>query len=68
MLRVATKMIESYKSKYKKIGALPIRIVKSNVSSVGPSSERNMRVDECRQTTVCMSCFDSHCVNLVKRR
>ena len=30
-----------YKSKYKMIGVLPIRIVKSNVSSVGPSSERN---------------------------
>ena len=29
------------KSKYKKVGVLPIRIVKSNVSSVGPSSERN---------------------------
>ena len=29
-----------YKSKYKKVGVLPIRIVKSNVSSVGPSSER----------------------------
>ena len=30
-----------YKSKYKKVGVLPIRIVKSNASSVGPSSERN---------------------------
>ena len=29
-----------YKSKYKKVGVLPIRIVKSNVSSVGPSLER----------------------------
>ena len=29
------------KSKYEKVGVLPIRIVKSNVSSVGPSSERN---------------------------
>ena len=29
-----------YKSKYEKVGVLPIRIVKSNVSSVGPSSER----------------------------
>ena len=28
-------------SKYKKVGVLPIRIVKSNVSSVGPSSEKN---------------------------
>ena len=25
---------------YKKVGVLPIRIVKSNVSSVGPSSEK----------------------------
>ena len=30
-----------YKSKYEKVGVLPIRIVKSNVSSIGPSSERN---------------------------
>ena len=29
-----------YKSKYKKVGVLPIRIVWSNVSSIGPSSER----------------------------
>ena len=29
------------KSKYKKVGVLLIRIVKSNVSSVGPSSVRN---------------------------
>ena len=28
-----------YKSKYEKLGVLPLRIVKSNVSSVGPSSE-----------------------------
>ena len=27
--------------KYKKVGVLPIRIVQSNVSSIGPSSERN---------------------------
>ena len=33
-----------YKSKYKKVGVLPIRIVKSYVSSVGPSSERNKHV------------------------
>ena len=31
-----------YKSKYKKVGVLPIRIVWSNVSSIGPSSERNL--------------------------
>ena len=30
-----------YISKYKNVDVLPIRIVKSNVSSVGPSSERN---------------------------
>ena len=29
-----------YKSKYKKVGVLPIRIVYCNVSSIGPSSER----------------------------
>ena len=28
-----------YKSKYKKVSVLPIRIVKSDVSSVGPLSE-----------------------------
>ena len=33
----------SYKSKYKKVGVLPIRRVTSNVLSVGPSSEKNMR-------------------------
>ena len=31
-----------YKSKSKKVCVLSIRIVKSNVSSVGPSSERNI--------------------------
>ena len=31
-------------SKYEKVGVLPIRIVKSNVSSIGPSSERNIPV------------------------
>ena len=30
-----------YKSKYKKVGVLPIWIVKSKLSSVGLSSERN---------------------------
>ena len=30
-------------SKYKKVGVLPIRIVWSNVSSIGPSSERNRK-------------------------
>ena len=30
---------QRYKSKYKKVGVLPIRIVQSNVSSIGPSSE-----------------------------
>ena len=33
--------LSCFKSKYKKVAVLPIRIVKSNVSSVGPSSERN---------------------------
>ena len=33
----------TYKSKYKKVGVLPIRRVTSNVLSVGPSSEKNMR-------------------------
>ena len=28
---------------YQKVGVVPIRIVKSNVSSVGPSSERNTK-------------------------
>ena len=32
-----------YKWKYKTVGVLPIRIVKSNVLSVGPSSERNIK-------------------------
>ena len=33
-----------YKSKYRKVGVLPIRIVWSNVSSIGPSSERNRSI------------------------
>ena len=37
-----------YKSKYKKVGVLPIWKVKSNVSSVGPSSERNMILPDVR--------------------
>ena len=32
-----------YKSKYKKVGVLPIRKVWSNVSSIDPSSERNRK-------------------------
>ena len=32
-----------YKSKYKMVGVLPIRIVQSNVSRIGPSSERNRK-------------------------
>ena len=31
-----------HKLKYKKVGVLPMRIVWSNVSSIGPSSERPM--------------------------
>ena len=34
---------QRYKSKQKKFGVLPIRIIKSNVSSVGSSSERNRK-------------------------
>ena len=34
---------EVHNSKYKKVGVLPIRIVWSNVSSIGPSSERNRK-------------------------
>ena len=33
------------KPKYKKVGVLPVRIVWSNVSSIGPSSERNQRAN-----------------------
>ena len=33
-----------HKSKYKKVGVLPIRIVKSNVSSVGPSLDFTIRI------------------------
>ena len=33
----------SFIAKYEKVGQLPIRIIKSNVSSVGPSSERNRK-------------------------
>ena len=35
------KKVFKYKSKYKKVGVLSIRIAKSNVSSAGPLSERN---------------------------
>ena len=35
--------IQIVKSKYKKVGVLAIRIVWSNVSSIGPSSERNRK-------------------------
>ena len=31
---------------YKKVGVLPIRIVKFNVSSIGPSSERNIKLPQ----------------------
>ena len=36
-----------YKSKYKKVGVLAIQIVKSNVSSVDPLSERNRKYILC---------------------
>ena len=41
LMSVLRRTVFRYKSKYKKVGVLPIRIVKSNVSSIGPSSERN---------------------------
>ena len=40
---IGTVEIQIYKSKYKKVGVLPIWIVKFNVSSVGRSSERNRK-------------------------
>ena len=43
LMSVLRRAVFRYKSKYKKVGVLPIRIVKSNVSSIGPSSERNTR-------------------------
>ena len=39
--RLVDQSIYTYISRYKKVGVLTIRIVKSNVQSVGPSSERN---------------------------
>ena len=38
------RLLLRYKSKYKTVGVLPIRIVKSNVLSVAPSSERNRKL------------------------
>ena len=38
---IMKKKIYCYITKYKKVGVLPIQIVWSNVSSIGPSSERN---------------------------
>ena len=38
MLRIQCR--DQYKSKYKKVGVQPLRIVKSNVSSVGPLRQR----------------------------
>ena len=35
--------IKSHSPRYKKVGVLPIWIVKSNVSSIGPSSERKKK-------------------------
>ena len=40
-MQCAAQAEQRYKSKYKKVGVLPIWIVQSNVSSIGPSSERN---------------------------
>ena len=46
-LEIGMKKLPNYettsKKKYGKVGVLPIRILRSNVSSVGPSSERNQR-------------------------
>ena len=39
-------MLVRYKSKWEKVGVLPIRRVKSVVSSVGPSSERKCYVSQ----------------------
>ena len=41
VLSLYSSHVFKYKLKYKKVGVLPIRIVKSNVLSVGRSSERN---------------------------
>ena len=38
----AKRIFSRYKSKYKNVGVLPIRIAQSNVSSVGPSSKKNL--------------------------
>ena len=40
-----------FRYKYKKVGVLPIQIVKSNVSSIGPSSERNIKHVLCFSVT-----------------
>ena len=48
-----------YKSKYEKVDILPIRIVKSNVSSVGPSSERK---EYSRQACMCLPLESPKCV------
>ena len=40
MLYIIVRIYDIYK---KKVGVLPVRIVWSNVSSVGPSSERNRK-------------------------
>ena len=44
-----------YRSKYKKVGVLPIRIVWSNVSSIGPSSERNRTNARPFYISICIS-------------
>ena len=41
--QVKCKLYYIYIYIYKKVGVLPIRIVWSNVSSIGPSSERNRK-------------------------
>ena len=45
----------STECKYQKVGVLPIRIVKSNVSSVGRSSESERNIS-------CTQCYVSICL------
>ena len=47
-----------YKSKYKKVGVLLTKKVKSNVSSVGPSSERNDEPASSQTTSTTLNDYD----------
>ena len=42
-MKITKGVFQNNKSKYKKVGVLPIRIVWSNVSSIDPSSEREKK-------------------------